>query len=39
MSDIGGLENLKKWLQKRVGSLSQRAENYGLPSPKGLFLV
>jgi len=39
MSDIGGLENLKKWLQKRVGALSQRAENYGLPSPKGLFLV
>jgi SpoVK/Ycf46/Vps4 family AAA+-type ATPase len=39
MSDIGGLENLKKWLQKRVGSLSERAENYGLPSPKGLFLV
>lgn len=39
MSDIGGLENLKKWLQKRVGALSQRAENYGLPAPKGLFLV
>jgi len=39
MSDIGGLENLKKWLQKRVGSLSKRAEKYGLPSPKGLFLV
>nr|BDA99247.1 hypothetical protein [Cryptomonas sp. NIES-3952] len=39
MSDIGGLENLKKWLQKRVGALSERAENYGLPSPKGLFLV
>ena len=39
MSDIGGLENLKKWLQKRAGALSQRAEHYGLPSPKGLFLV
>lgn len=39
MSDIGGLENLKNWLQKREGSLSQRAEKYGLPSPKGLFLV
>jgi SpoVK/Ycf46/Vps4 family AAA+-type ATPase len=39
MSDIGGLENLKNWLQKREGSLSQRAENYGLPSPKGLFLI
>lgn len=39
MSDIGGLENLKKWLHKRSGALSQRAESYGLPSPKGLFLV
>jgi SpoVK/Ycf46/Vps4 family AAA+-type ATPase len=39
MSDIGGLENLKKWLQRRVGALSKRAENYGLPSPRGLFLV
>ena len=39
MSDIGGLENLKIWLQKRVGALSKRAENYGLPLPRGLFLV
>ena len=39
MSDIGGLENLKKWLQKRAGALSQRAELYGLPCPRGLFLV
>nr|BDA97107.1 photosystem I assembly protein Ycf46 [Cryptomonas borealis] len=39
MSDIGGLENLKSWLQKRIGALSQRAEKYGLPYPRGLFLV
>lgn len=39
MSDIGGLENLKQWLQRRAGALSQRAERYGLPSPRGLFLV
>jgi len=39
MSDVGGLENLKKWLKKRAGALSQRAENYGLPMPRGLFLV
>nr|YP_010835255.1 hypothetical protein ycf46 [Cryptomonas gyropyrenoidosa]WFQ82930.1 hypothetical protein ycf46 [Cryptomonas gyropyrenoidosa] len=39
MSDIGGLENLKSWLKKRAGALSQRAETYGLPSPRGLFLV
>lgn len=39
MSDVGGLENLKDWLKKRIGSLSQRAEKYGLPSPRGLFLL
>jgi SpoVK/Ycf46/Vps4 family AAA+-type ATPase len=39
MSDIGGLENLKTWLRRRIGSLSQRAETYGLPVPRGLFLV
>jgi SpoVK/Ycf46/Vps4 family AAA+-type ATPase len=39
MSDVGGLENLKDWLKKRMGSLSQRAEKYGLPTPRGLFLV
>lgn len=39
MSDVGGLENLKKWLKKRIGALSRKAENYGLPMPRGLFLV
>jgi len=39
ISDIGGLENLKEWLNRRSGGLSKRAESYGLPSPKGLLLV
>nr|BDA97400.1 hypothetical protein [Cryptomonas sp. NIES-345]BDA98361.1 hypothetical protein [Cryptomonas sp. NIES-1327] len=39
MSEVGGLENLKVWLKKRIGSLSQRAEKYGLQTPRGLFLV
>nr|BDA98216.1 hypothetical protein [Rhodomonas sp. NIES-1006] len=39
ISDIGGLENLKKWLKRRSGALSKRAEDYGLPSPRGLLLV
>jgi SpoVK/Ycf46/Vps4 family AAA+-type ATPase len=39
MSDVGGLETLKNWLKKRSSALSQKAESYGLPSPKGLFLV
>lgn len=39
MSDVGGLKNLKDWLKKRSGALSQKAEKYGLPAPKGLLLV
>lgn len=39
MSDVGGLKNLKDWLKKRSGALSKKAEGYGLPCPKGLFLI
>jgi SpoVK/Ycf46/Vps4 family AAA+-type ATPase len=38
-SDIGGLENLKLWLNKRRLNFSETALNYGLPIPKGLLLV
>ena len=39
LSDIGGLDNLKKWLKRRSEALSQRAARYGLPCPRGLLLV
>jgi ATP-dependent 26S proteasome regulatory subunit len=39
ISDIGGLNNLKLWLKRRSGSLSKKAIEYGLPSPRGLLLV
>nr|QCI04735.1 hypothetical protein [Bornetia secundiflora] len=39
LSDIGGLKNLKMWLKKRSLSLSIKAQNYGLPNPKGILLV
>lgn len=39
ISDIGGLDNLKEWLIRRGGSLSQQARTYGLPYPRGLMLV
>ncbi len=39
MSQVGGLENLKIWLQERTPSFSERARTYGLPEPKGLFLL
>lgn len=37
--NIGGLENLKKWLISRRRSFSEQAQNYGLKSPKGLLLI
>jgi hypothetical protein len=39
IADIGGLDNLKEWLLRRGGAFSERARQYGLPSPKGLLLV
>ena len=36
---VGGLENLKEWLQKRGKAFSQRARQFGLPEPKGLLLI
>ncbi len=39
LSQVGGLENLKKWLDERKGSFSESARSYGLPQPKGLLLL
>jgi len=36
---IGGVDNLKEWLQKRKSSFSIQASNYGLPTPRGLLLI
>lgn len=36
---VGGLENLKLWLQTRKAALSKQARDYGLPAPKGVLLV
>ncbi|MCB0832310.1 MAG: AAA family ATPase [Bacteroidetes bacterium] len=36
---VGGLEHLKLWLTKRAEAFSDRAAEFGLPSPKGLLLV
>lgn len=36
---IGGLGNLKAWLQERNGGFSQRARDFGLPYPRGVMLV
>jgi SpoVK/Ycf46/Vps4 family AAA+-type ATPase len=36
---LGGLEVLKPWLVQRKAAFSERARAFGLPPPKGLFLV
>ena len=39
IGDIGGLENLKNWLQKRNNSWSESAKKYCLPAPKGVLIT
>lgn len=38
-ADVGGLGNLKEWLTTRKSGFSERARTFGLPEPKGLFLL
>ena len=38
-SQVGGLRNLKEWLVKRKQAFSERAEEFGLPQPKGILLL
>lgn len=39
IDEVGGLDNLKAWLESRALSFSEKARQYGLPEPKGLFLL
>ncbi len=39
IGDVGGLGNLKEWLGDRSAAFSERARAFGLPEPKGLFLL
>lgn len=39
MDDVGGLENIKRWLKKRNNSWVDSASEYGLPAPKGLLIT
>jgi ATP-dependent 26S proteasome regulatory subunit len=39
LESIGGLDVLKTWLLKRRDAFSQRAKEYGLPTPKGLLII
>lgn len=39
IEDVGGLENLKRWLMKRNKSWLDSAAQYGLPAPKGVLIT
>jgi hypothetical protein len=39
MRSVGGMDNLKMWLDQRSAAFSERAREFGLPAPKGLFLL
>ena len=39
LDDIGGLQNLKRWLQKRKLSYTMEAREYGIEWPNGVLLT
>ncbi len=39
MQDIGGLGNLKDWLEKRGRGFDKSAKEFGLETPKGILLL
>lgn len=39
MDDVGGLDNLKDWLQKRGRGFDKHAKEFGLETPKGILLL
>ena len=38
-SEIGGLDVLKDWMDKRTVSFTEKARAFGLPEPKGILLL
>jgi SpoVK/Ycf46/Vps4 family AAA+-type ATPase len=39
IADVGGMDSLKEWLRQRQAGFSRRARDFGLPEPKGVFLL
>lgn len=39
LDDVGGLQNLKRWLQKRENSWLDEAAEFGLPAPRGVLVT
>jgi SpoVK/Ycf46/Vps4 family AAA+-type ATPase len=38
-SNVGGMDQLKHWLEKRGNAFSDEAKEFGLPQPKGVLLT
>lgn len=38
-ANVGGLDALKSWLTKRGAAFTKKAEEFGLPQPKGIMLI
>lgn len=39
LEDVGGLHNLKKWLNQRKRAFTEDAKKFNLPTPKGILIV
>lgn len=39
LTQVGGLENLKRWLGRRADSWLAEAQEYGVPAPKGVLIT
>ena len=39
LADVGGLDGLKDWVRQRAEAFSSRAQEQGIPTPKGVFLL
>jgi len=39
MADVGGMELLKDWLEKRTDAFTEKAKKFGIPAPKGILLL
>jgi SpoVK/Ycf46/Vps4 family AAA+-type ATPase len=39
VGDVGGMDNLKTWLDQRRLGFTARAQQFGLPEPRGVFLL
>ncbi|RYG70318.1 AAA family ATPase, partial [bacterium] len=39
IKDVGGMELLKDWLDKRTKSFTDKARDFGIPAPKGILLL